>query len=160
MRKSHVARLAMLTAAGLIISYLEYLIPLPIQVPGVKLGLANIATLIALYLYGTRRASAVLLARVLLSNFMFGSISAAIYALSGGFLALIVMAVFKRLGLFSPAGVSAAGGLMHNMGQLIAAAVIAKTPGLLYYLPTLAVAGVLTGALVGLLASGILKKLG
>lgn len=160
MRKSHVARLAMLTAAGLIIFYLEYLIPLPIQVPGVKLGLANIATLIALYLYGARRASAVLLARVLLSNFMFGSISAAIYALSGGFLALIVMAVFKRLGLFSPAGVSAAGGLMHNMGQLIAAAVIAKTPGLLYYLPTLAVAGVLTGALVGLLASGILKKLG
>lgn len=154
-----ITRLAMLTAAGLIIAYLESLLP-SIAIPGVKLGLANIATVIALYLMDYKRAGMVLVSRVLLVNFLFGSLSAAIYALSGGFLALIAMALLKATKKFSAVGVSSAGGFMHNMGQLLAAALIAKTPGLLYYLPALAIAGVLTGALVGVLCSAILKKIG
>lgn len=150
----------MLTAAGLIVAWLEHLLVPDIAIPGVKLGLANVATLLAIYLYGAKKAAGVLFARVLLSNFMFGSLSAVIYALSGGFLALAVMALLVRLGKFSAVGVSAAGGLTHNLGQLLAAAVIARTPGLMYYLPPLAVAGVLTGAAVGFLASAILKKVG
>ena len=158
--KKDLTRLAMLTAAGLIVAWLEFLLIPDVAVPGVKLGLANIATLLALYLYGWKKAAGVLLARVLLSNFLFGSLSAVIYAFSGGFLALFIMALLKWTKKFSAVGVSAAGGLSHNMGQLLAAAVIARTPGLMYYLPTLAVAGVLTGAAVGFLASAILKKVG
>lgn len=158
--KKDLTRLSMLTAAGLVVAWLEYLLIPDIAVPGVKLGLANVATLLALELYGPKKAAGVLAARVLLSNFLFGSLSAVMYALSGGFLALLAMVLFKMTRKFSVIGISAVGGLSHNMGQLLAAAVIARTPGLMYYLPTLAVAGVLTGAAVGFLASAILKKVG
>ena len=159
MRKD-LTRLSMLTAAGLVVAWLEYLLVPDIAVPGVKLGLANVATLLALYFYCPKGAAGVLVSRVLLSNFLFGSLSAVVYALSGGFLALLVMALLRMTRKFTPVGVSAAGGLSHNMGQLLAAAAVARTPGLMYYLPTLAVAGVLTGAAVGFLASAILKKVG
>lgn len=156
----NLTRLAMLTAAGLIVAWLEYLFVPDIAVPGVKPGLANVATVIALYLYGPKNAAGVVVARVLLSNFLFGSLAAILYALSGGLLALCAMALFKATHKFSAVGVSAVGGLFHNMGQLLAAVLVARTPGLMYYFPMLAVAGVLTGAVVGFLASVVIKKVG
>lgn len=150
---------ALFTAAGLMIAWLEFLIIPPTPMPGVKLGLANIATLAALYTLGAGQALCVCAARVFLSAFLFGSLSSAMYALSGGLTALLVMIVLKRTGVFSIAGVSAAGGCFHNAGQLALAALVARTPGLMYYAPVLLIAGTATGLITSLAARPVIKTL-
>lgn len=150
---------ALITAAGLIIAWLEFLLVPPVGIPGVKLGLANIATLAALYLLGARPATCVCVARIMLSGFLFGSLSAVIFALAGGLSALAAMAVLKRTGRFSIVGVSAAGACCHNIAQLGVAAAIARTPGLVYYLPVLIFAALVTGTITALAARPVIQRI-
>ena len=131
MKTKKITVLALLTTAAMILSYLESLLP-SIAVPGVKMGLANIAVIFALYRLGFREALAVSLVRVAMVSTLFGSLGALLYSLAGACLSLIVMAVLKKLDLFSETGVSVAGGVGHNLGQVLMAMLLLDTARLIW----------------------------
>ena len=147
--------LSLLVAAAMILSYVESLIPPLAAVPGVKIGLSNIATVFALYTLGAPCAVCVSLVRVCLSALLFGNFVGFIYSLTGAVFALAVMILLKRIACFSTVGVSVAGGVFHNAGQVIAAAIVMDSPAIVYYLAPLAVSGTIAGVAVGL-AGGLL----
>ena len=148
--------LALCTAAGLICSYVEALFPLQLGVPGAKPGFSNIVTVVLLYGVGAKEALFVTLARILLSGFMFGNLFAIVYSLAGFLCSFLTMLILKKSDRFGMVGVSTAGGVMHNLGQLAAAACL--TDGYVFaYLPALAAAGTAAGVIVGIL-SGIIGK--
>lgn len=153
------ALLGMLLAFALILGYVETLIPLPFGVPGMKLGLPNLAVLITMYRFGNREALTVNTARVLLGGFLFGNLSAILYSLSGALVSFLVMMAFKRIPCFSINGVSVAGGTAHNCAQLAVAMLVVQTYQTMYYLPFLLVSGCVTGLCLGLTAGAVMKRL-
>ncbi len=153
-------RIALLSAVALTIFVLEAQIPLPIALPGFKLGLSNIITLLALVLMGWRGALCVLCIRVFLGNLVTGQMAALLYSLAGGFLSLGCMAVAVKLLPKTQLWVAGVlGGLMHNIGQMAVAVLLTSTPALLYYLPMLLLCALITGCFTGLTASLVLKYL-
>ncbi|MCF2668668.1 MULTISPECIES: Gx transporter family protein [Lachnospiraceae] len=157
--KSKVAYFGVFTALALIFSYVETLIPINFGIPGVKLGLANLIIVIALYKMRLREVYLLSIVRVLLSGFIFGNYFSIIYSLAGGLLSLTVMAVFKRKDGFSIMGISIAGGVFHNVGQLIVAMLVVETFSVAYYVPVLLIAGMITGLLIGIVSNEMLKRL-
>lgn len=157
--KSKVAYFGVFTALALIFSYVETLIPINFGIPGVKLGLANLIIMIALYKMRLREVYLLSIVRVLLSGFIFGNYFSIIYSLAGGLLSLTVMAVFKRKDGFSIMGISIAGGVFHNVGQLIVAMLVVETFSVAYYVPVLLIAGMITGLLIGIVSNEMLKRL-
>ncbi len=154
-----VALYGMLISLAFIFSYIEAVIPIPIPVPGVKLGLANLVSIVGLYTVGIKGTIAVSLVRIVLVGFTFGNLSSMIYSLAGGTVSLIFMILLKKTGKFSQVGVSIMGGIGHNIGQLTAAALITETAGVFYYLPFLMVAGVIAGAVIGLLGALVTARI-
>lgn len=150
--------LAMLTAVAMILSYVESLLP-SVGIPGVKMGLANIAVIFALFRFGWKEAAALSLVRVVLVSLLFGSVGAMLYSLAGAVLSLAVMALLRRTDRFSTVGVSVAGGVAHNAGQILMAMLILQTRQLLDYLPVLAVAGIGGGILTGLAAALLIRRI-
>lgn len=148
-----IAVVGLMTALAFILSYLESLLPVPIPIPGIKLGLANLVVLVALYLLGAGEAFALSMVRIILISFTFGSPSTLLFSLAGGLLSYLVMWILSRKEDFSIIGVSVAGGIMHNVGQLAVAAAVVKSGSVLYYLPVLLAAGVVTGLAIGVVAS-------
>jgi heptaprenyl diphosphate synthase len=157
--KSKVAYFGVFTTLALIFSYVETLIPIQFGIPGVKLGLANLIIVIALYRMKLSEAYLLSIVRVLLAGFIFGNYFSIIYSLAGGLLSLTVMALLRKKGGFSVIGVSIAGGVFHNIGQLIIASVIVETFSVMYYVPVLLIAGLVTGLLIGIASDGMLKRL-
>lgn len=157
--KSKVAYFGVFTALALIFSYVETLLPIQFGIPGVKLGLANLIIVIALYRMKLSEAYLLSIVRVLLAGFIFGNYFSIIYSLAGGILSLTVMALLRKKGGFSVIGVSIAGGVFHNIGQLIVASVIVETFSVMYYVPVLLIAGLVTGLLIGIASDGMLKRL-
>lgn len=157
--KGRIAYFGVFTALALIFSYVETLIPISFGIPGVKLGLANLIIVIALYKLRLKEAYLLSVTRVLLSGFLFGNYFSILYSLAGGVLSLSVMALLKKCGGFSIIGVSIAGGVTHNIGQLLVAMVVVETYQVTYYLPVLLIAGLLTGALIGVISGEMLKRL-
>lgn len=157
--KSKVAYFGVFTALALIFSYVETLIPIQFGIPGVKLGLANLIIVIALYRMKLSEAYLLSIVRVLLAGFIFGNYFSIIYSLTGGILSLTVMALLRKKGGFSVIGVSIAGGVFHNIGQLIVASVSVETFSVMYYVPVLLIAGLVTGLLIGIASDGMLKRL-
>ena len=157
--KSKVAYFGVFTALALIFSYVETLIPIQFGIPGVKLGLANLIIVIALYRMKLSEVYLLSIVRVLLAGFIFGNYFSIIYSLAGGILSLTVMAYLRKKGGFSVIGVSIAGGVFHNIGQLIVASVIVETFSVMYYVPVLLIAGLVTGLLIGIASDGMLKRL-
>ena len=157
--RTRAAYFGVFTALALIFSYLESLIPIQFGIPGIKLGLANLLTVILLYKRNAKEALILSAVRVILSGFMFGNLFSIVYSLAGGIMSLLVMAVLKRSGKFSVIGVSAAGGVSHNIGQLLVAMAAVETYRVGYYFPVLLIAGVLTGLLIGTAAEQVLKRL-
>lgn len=153
------AVLGLLLAFALILGYVETLIPLPFGVPGMKLGLPNLAVLLALYLLGAKEALLLNTARVCLSAFLFGSLSSLLYSLAGAIFSFLIMALLKKSSCFSVCGVSCAGGIAHNAAQLFVAVLITETVRILYYIPPLAACGCLTGFVMGLVCRGVLSCL-
>lgn len=147
------------TALALIFSYIEALIPVHFGIPGAKLGLANLLIVIFLYKRNTLDALLLSVLRIFLSGFLFGNLFSILYSLAGGMLSLAVMAELKKAGKFSVTGVSVAGGVSHNLGQLLVAMAVLETYRTGYYFPVLVAAGVLTGFLIGLTANGVLRRL-
>ena len=160
-------------ALALIFSYVEMLIPFNFGVPGIKLGIANLVVVAALYLLGPAFAFAINLTRIALAALLFGNLYSAVYALSGALLSFGVMLALYALkttkkspcgkeykeSIFSPLGVSAAGGFFHNLGQLLMAMAVTAAKDLMYYFPVLAISGIITGLLNGVLVSLILGSI-
>lgn len=157
--KSRVAYFGVFTALALIFSYIETLIPIQLGIPGVKLGLANLIIVIALYKISLKETYLLSVTRVVLSGFMFGNMFAILYSLAGGLLSLTVMAILKKTGGFSVMGVSIAGGVSHNVGQLIVAMIVIETFSVAYYIPVLLIAGLITGMIIGIAANETLKRI-
>lgn len=153
-----IAVIAVFTSLALIFGYIEAVIPFNFGIPGVKLGLANIVTVTALYYFGVKEAVGISLIRVLLIGLLFGNAMSLIYSLSGAAFSLAVMILCKKLKL-STIGVSAMGGVFHNIGQLIAAAVMLNTSALLYYYPVLFISGLVTGIVIGVVSDQIIKRI-
>lgn len=150
---------AALTSLALIFSYVEVLIPFNFGIPGVKLGLANIVVLIALCTYGEKYAFIVDIARIALSALLFGNAFSVLYALTGGLVSLGAMILCRRAKVFSVVGVSMAGGVFHNFGQLLVAALVMQTGQIMYYFPVLVIAGFITGVFTGIVAAFVLRAL-
>ena len=149
-----------MAAVAMMLSYIEALLP-PVYsaVPGIKLGLANIAVIFALYSVDPKSAALISLVRVALSALLFGSVMSFIYSFSGAVLSLVVMILLKKSALFSAVGVSVAGAVMHNVGQVLCAVIILGTAEIGYYLIFLSVSAVVSGVLVGLVSALLIKKL-
>lgn len=149
-----------MAAVAMMLSYIEALLP-PVYsaVPGIKLGLANIAVIFALYSVDPKSAALISLVRVALSALLFGSVMSFIYSFSGAVLSLAVMILLKKSSLFSAVGVSVAGAVMHNVGQVLCAVIILGTAEIGYYLIFLSVSAVVSGVLVGLVSALLIKKL-
>ncbi len=154
------AYLGLLAAAAILCGYIEFLIPFNFGIPGIKLGLSNFVILIVLYTYGFPGALTVSLVRVLVTGFLFGNLFSMAYGLAGAVLSLIVMALLKRTGKFALVGISAAGGAFHNIGQMIVAYAVTPALPLLWYLPVLILAGLVTGVIIGVIAGIILSRIG
>lgn len=157
--KNRVAYFGVFTALALIFSYVESLIPIQLGIPGVKLGLANLIIVIALYKMRLSEVFLLSIVRILLSGFLFGNYFSILYSLAGGLLSLVVMALLKKTGDFSVMGISMAGGVSHNVGQLVVAMLVVETFSVGFYLPVLLVAGLVTGFLIGVAAGEMLKRL-
>ena len=157
--KTKVAYFGVFTALALIFSYVETLIPIHLGIPGVKLGLANLIIVITLYKMGTKEAYVLSVVRVVLAGFIFGNMFSILYSMSGGLLSLSVMTLLKKTDKFSVMGVSMAGGVFHNIGQILMAAIVLDSLSITYYLPVLLISGVLTGFLIGFIANEMLKRL-
>lgn len=150
-KATQVAFSGLMLALTLVLSYVESLLPLTIGIPGVKLGLANLAVLLTLYASGWKMALGIDVLRVVLSGFLFGNFAAILYSMAGALVSFGAMVFLKRF-RFSMSTVSIAGGVFHNLGQLVVAVCVVENIYLFYYLPWLIVAGVITGALIGIVA--------
>ena len=155
MTTKRAAYCAMLTALAMIFGYVEALIPFGFGIPGVKLGLANIVIVLALYILPAYQALAIQLMRIVLVSFLFGNLSMMIYSLAGGILSFLVMCLLKRMKGFSVTGVSIAGGVSHNIGQLTVAVLVVQNLKIAFYFPALMLAGLVTGGVIGILADRI-----
>ncbi len=155
-RNKKIANMAMLVVLAMIFSYVESLIPINFGVPGMKLGIANLVTVTGIYFLALPEILLVVVMRVLLIGFMFGNGMSIIYSLAGGILSVLVMTLMKKAKDFSEVGVSIAGGIAHNIGQLMIAVLVVENMKLVYYLPALLIAGTVTGCLIGVLSKKML----
>lgn len=146
-----VALYGMLTALAFILSYVESLVPVTVGIPGVKLGLANLVVVIALYTLDLKGAFVISAVRIVLSGLTFGGLFSMLYSLAGGLLSFAVMAILSRKKLFGTVGVSVCGGVAHNIGQLLVAMAVLETESVWYYFPVLLISGSVAGVLIGLL---------
>ncbi len=152
--------LALCASIALVLSYVEFLLPpLYSAVPGIKMGLANVAIVFVLYAFGWKEAAAVSLVRLVAVAMLFGNAMTFLYSLAGAILSLAVMAILKKTDLFSMAAVSAAGGVLHNLGQILVAMVVLRTAEIGYYMIVLAVTGTVSGIFIGFLGAFAIKRL-
>ena len=153
------ALLGMLVALAFVLSYIETLIPVNLGIPGAKLGLANLVVMVALYTLGTKEAFGLSMVRILLTGLTFSSMAAMLYSFAGGLLSFAVMALMKKTKKLSVTGVSVLGGIAHNAGQIFVAMWMLDTATLIYYLPVLAITGVASGTVIGLLAVMVIRRI-
>ena len=158
MKTKKVAMLGLTIALAMIMSYIEALVPLSFAVPGIKMGLANIVIIFVLYKIGTKEAILVSLIRVILVSLLFSNVMSMWYSLAGAALSLSVMWILKKTDKFSVIGVSVAGGIMHNVGQIIMAIILLGTQQIALYLPVLIVAGTATGVIIGIVSGLVIKR--
>lgn len=156
-KAKRIALYGMMVALAFTFSYLESLIPFDFAIPGVKLGLANLVVVVALYIMKPGEAFSIAIIRILLSGLTFGNVYSLAYSLCGGILSFIVMLLVKKTKL-SVIGVSMLGGICHNIGQIIVAAIVMETARIAYYLPVLLVAGLITGLLLGVISKLVIGR--
>lgn len=147
------AYLGIFATIAVLCGYVEMLIPFSFGILGIKLGLANVVTVMILYLFGTKEAALVTVVRIIIVSLLFANFYSLLYSLAGGALSLFCMVIIKKIKAFSMIGVSITGGVTHNIGQLIVAAFVVKELRIFYYAPALLIAGTVTGLLIGILAN-------
>ena len=154
-----IAFLGLCTAVAMVFAWVESLLPpLMAAVPGIKLGLPNIAIIFILYRFGWREAAAVSFVRIVAVSLLFGNPMTFAYSVAGGLLSLLVMTLLRKLDLLSTVGVSVAGGVFHNVGQILMAMLLLGTAELGYYLIVLAITGTVSGVFVGLCGSFAVRR--
>ena len=146
-----------MTALALVFGYIEHLIPIPIGIYGIKLGLPNLAVVIMLFSINRSAAFTINMTRIILCSLLFGTFTSFCYSLVGGLMSFLVMAILKSTDKLSPIGVSICGAVTHNVGQIIVAIILMDEFAIALYLPILLIVGAITGALIGLIATPILK---
>ena len=149
----------MFVALAMILSYIESLIPIPFAVPGMKIGLANLVVIVALYVMDEKAAISISLIRVILVSFTFANLSAMIFSLAGALCSIICMLLLKRTGNYSVNGVSIVVAVSHNVGQLMVAMAVVNTVQVISYLPILIIFGVTSGFLMGMLAIMVINRI-
>ena len=150
--------LGLTIALAMIMSYIEALVPLSFAVPGIKMGLANIVIIFLLYKFSMKDAILVSIIRVILVSLLFSNVMAMWYSLAGAALSLSVMWVLKKIDKFSVIGVSVAGGIMHNVGQIIMAVILLGTEQIALYLPVLIITGTVTGVVIGIVSGLVINR--
>jgi len=159
MKSSKISTYGLLIALAFILSYIEALFPPPVPIPGIKLGLANLVVLAGLYIMGVKEAFVLSLIRIILVGLTFGNMSTMLFSLAGGILSWLVMSLLKQFKSFSQIGVSVAGGVSHNIGQIITAIFVTENINIIYYLPFLLLSGLVTGAVIGIIGALIIKRI-
>lgn len=154
-----ITTMGMLVALAMVLGFVETLIPINLGIPGMKLGLANIVVVIALFLFDIKTAIVVSILRIILIAMTFGNMSMMFYSIAGASLSLLSMIAISKIKSFSLISVSIVGGIMHNVGQIICAAFVVRTNGVFTYLPVLIIAGLVSGALIGIVAGLISVRL-
>lgn len=154
-----ITTMGILVALAMVLGFVETLIPINLGIPGMKLGLANIVVVIALFLFDIKTAVVVSILRIILIAMTFGNMSMMFYSIAGASLSLLSMIAISKIKSFSLISVSIVGGIMHNVGQIICAAFVVRTNGVFTYLPVLMIAGLVSGALIGIVAGLILVRL-
>ena len=158
MKTKRIAFLGLFVALAFVLSYIEFMLPLSIGIPGAKIGIANLAVMVTLYTVGEKNAIALSIIRVILVGLTFGNISMMMYSLAGAALSLFAMLLARRIGKLSMTGVSVLGGVFHNVGQIIVAMLVLETKSLFYYLPFLIIVGTITGVVIGIVSSLITAR--
>ena len=158
-KTKHICILGLMISLAFAFSYLESLIPLSVGIPGVKLGLANLVLIITLYVLNEKDAFAISVIRILMNGLFFSGFFSMLFSLSGGILSFLAMVIAKRTNKFSPIGVSALGGVIHNLGQIIIAGFVMNTYRIIYYFPILMFSGLITVIINGIIASIITNRL-
>ncbi len=158
MKIKKITFLAIFVALSMMLSFVERQVPPLVAVPGIKMGLANIAVVFTLYKFSIKEAAAVSILRVLLVSLIFGNTLSMAYAFCGAVFSLVGMALLKSFTKFSSISVSVIGGVLHNIGQIVVAYFVTSTSELVYYLPVLLVSGTLSGVVIGLIAGIIVKR--
>ena len=156
---SFIARVGLMAALALIFSYVEAIIPYNPGIPGIKLGIANVVTVIALYKFGAKDACAVSVIRIVIAGLLFNGLFGMIYSLAGAAVSLIGMILLKKTDLFSVVGVSMAAGVLHNFGQLLVAAALVEELRIFFYFPVLLFSGIVAGIFVGIVSTLVLRTL-
>jgi len=159
MKSKKVSTYGLLVALAFILSYIEALFPAPVPIPGIKLGLANLVVLAALYTMGVKEAFVLSIIRIILAGFTFGNLSTMLFSLAGGILSWLVMSLLKYFRSFSQVGVSIAGGVTHNMGQIIVAIFVTENINIIYYFPFLMLSGLISGTVIGIVGAMIIKRI-
>lgn len=157
--KKRVAYCGMMVALAMIFSYVEVLIPINFGIPGIKLGIANLIVVIGLFLLKPGEVLLISMVRILLVGYLFGNGMSLLYSIAGGLLSFLVMYLIKKIKGFSIIGISIAGGVVHNIGQLVVAAWVIENTSIFYYFPVLLAAGMITGTIIGMLSQKILKAI-
>lgn len=159
MNNKKIAKIAIFSTLAIIFGYIESLFPLPIPVYGAKVGISNIVILTSLYLLTTPISWGIMLIKTFLSSLLFSGFSAFLYSVSGGIFSVLIMSILKKTKKFSIIGISIAGGVSHNIGQLIVSAIFLKNINIFYYLPILIIIGIISGSIIGIISNIIIKRL-
>ncbi len=154
------AYLGLLCAVAVLLGYVEALVPVFTAVPGMKLGLPNLAIVLVLYLYSWKEALVVSVIRIGINALLFGNFFSFSFSLAGGLLSLAAMALVKRLDVLDQTGVSLVGGVAHNIGQIAVAILLVENARIAYYFIPLAITGLVAGVLIGLLSGVLIRRLG
>lgn len=158
-RSLRITTFALTVSVAMLLSYIESRLPAFVAIPGIKVGLANIAVIFTLYKFGARAAATVSLIRVILIATLFGTPVSFIYSVTGAILSLAVMILLKKLTPLTEVAISVTGGVMHNIGQIAAASFMLSTNVVLYYLPFLLVSGTIAGVVVGIASAVLVKRI-
>ena len=158
MKTKKIAVLALAIAPAMILSFVESQIPAFVAIPGVKIGLANIAVVFVLYKLGWKEAVLISLVRVVMVSMLFGTLVSLFYSVAGAVLSLTGMVLLKKTGLFSTVAVSVTGGVLHNVGQILMACLLLETNVIVYYLPFLILSGVIAGVVIGVVSAIMVNR--
>ena len=158
MKTKKIAVLALSIALAMILSFVESQIPAFVAIPGVKIGLANIAVVFVLYKLGWKEAVLISLVRVVMVSMLFGTLVSLFYSVAGAVLSLTGMVLLKKTGLFSTVAVSVTGGVLHNIGQILMACLLLETNVIVYYLPFLILSGVIAGVVIGVVSAIMVNR--
>lgn len=158
MRTDKLAKMGLLLALGMILSYVEFLLPVAPAMPGIKIGLSNILVVLLIYSWGTGYGILYQLVRILLTTVLFGNLFSCFYSLAGAALSMTVMLLLKKSRFLDIEGVSMSGGIAHNLGQLVVAYFFVQNTAIAWYLPVLLITGAISGYGIGVLSEILLKR--